>query len=174
MKSIGTFFPLYFQVVLKPQYVLFDVLSLASDLSEINLHFTGSSKIQKGLYCAFRNLKDPILWLLASKKIKIEIIALHRKRSCYMGLSSFWPPSTYWPRESQTWKAPMARPSLIHIVMCPISIVDHQNLSSLCVHIPNRFFHLLKSCSNFRTFTTHSSYVASEHQNHDIKISSIE
>ncbi len=58
MKSIGTFFPLYFQVVLKPQYVLFDFLSLASDLSEINLHFSGPSKIKKGLYCAFRNLRS--------------------------------------------------------------------------------------------------------------------
>jgi len=40
-------YPLYFQVALKPQYVLVDFLSLTSDLSEINLHFIGSSKIQK-------------------------------------------------------------------------------------------------------------------------------
>jgi len=41
------FFPLYFQVALKPQYVLVDFLSLTSDLYEINLHFIGSSKTRK-------------------------------------------------------------------------------------------------------------------------------
>jgi hypothetical protein len=61
MKGIGTFFPLYFQVALKSQYVLFDFLSLTSDLSEIKLHLTGSSTIQKDCIVPSEFWKDPIL-----------------------------------------------------------------------------------------------------------------
>jgi len=53
------FFPLYFQVGLKPQYVLFDFLSLTSDFFEINHHFIGSSKIRKACIVAsgFRKIQ---------------------------------------------------------------------------------------------------------------------
>jgi len=64
--------------------VLFDFLSLTSDLFAINFHFFGSSKIQKGLYCAFRILKDPNLSLVASKN-KINKLLLYIEKGLAIG-----------------------------------------------------------------------------------------
>jgi len=153
MKSIGTFFPLYFQVALKSQYVLFDFLSLQTHLrlSSILLDLPQFERI---VLCLPR--KDPVLWLVASKN-KTNKLLLYIEKGLAIGAFQIFDLLTYWPRESQTWKAPIAKPSPIHIVMCPISVVEHQNHSSLCIHMPNRFSHLLKSCSIHLKF---SPYVA--------------
>jgi len=121
-------------------------LSLTSDSSEIKLHFTGSSTIRKDCIVPSKFWKDPVLWLVASKNKKNKLL-LYMEKGLAIGAFQIFDLLTYWPWESQTWKALIAKPSPIRIVMCPISVVEHQNLSSLCIHMPNRFSHLLKSCS---------------------------
>jgi len=51
---------------------------------------------------AFWILKNPILWLVISKKKKekkqsIAYFILHKGRSCYKARLNFWPLLTYWP-----------------------------------------------------------------------------